>query len=474
MTRRGGRGLLTALCLALAVALTAAPAARANTLADALVAAYRNSNLLDQNRALLRATDEDLVQAQARLLPVINFVTRFLTQSASSPDYRLSFAVSIDLPLIDFGRGAMGVDLAREQILSARAGLIVVEQRTLLQAVGAYLNLHSAIQTVSLRRSNVTLIEEQLRAARERFELGDSTRTDVSIAEARLAAARSALAAAEGDVAVAREDFRFAVGRYPNGGVRPPPSLPRLPASLPAAQARARSHHPAILQAQHQVSAADLVARIARTERMGTVSGNLSVEARRQAAGGFGGSSSSDVTASIGYQVPLYAGGRIRSGERQAVARADAQRAGLHQTVAQVDQAVGQAWAQLAVARARLEASALQIEAAQAAFDAVTAEAELGSRTTLDVLNSEQELLDARASRILAQAALQQAAYVLLESTGQLTVTSLNLGIPVYDVEAYYSNLPRRALQATSPQPSEQGQRLDRIQGRFIGGNAER
>lgn len=462
--------------LMVAVLLPVSPnAARASTLADALVAAYRNSNLLDQNRALLRATDEDLVQAHARLLPVINFVSRFLTNSAGAPDYRLSFAVSIDFPLIDFGRGALGVDLAREQILSARAGLIVVEQRVLLQAIAAYLGLYNARQTVTLQRSNVSLIEEQLRAARERFELGASTRTDVAIAEARLAAARSALAAAEGDVAVAREDFRFAVGRYPNGALRAPPRLPSLPASLEAAQARARSHHPAILQAQHQVSAADLATRITRTERFGSVSGNLSLEARRQATGPLGGATSSDVTASLGYQVPLYAGGRLNSAERQSIARAEAQRAALHQTVAQVNQAVGQAWAQLSVARARLEASTLQIEAAQAALDAVTAEAELGSLTTLDVLNSEQELQDARASRMLAGVALQQAAYVLLESTGQLTVSSLNLGIPVYDVAAYYDSL-RRPRQGSRPaaQPSAQGQRLDRIQGRFTGTNAER
>src|SRR5690606_7890222 len=144
--------------------------ARAESLADTLVSAYRNSHLLDQNRALLRATDEDLTQAHARLPPVANFVTRFLTPSTRTPDYRLSFGVTLDFPLIDFGRGRLGVDLAREQILSARAGLVVVEQRVLLNAVATYLNLHSAIETLALRRNNVAVIEQQLRAARARFE----------------------------------------------------------------------------------------------------------------------------------------------------------------------------------------------------------------------------------------------------------------------------------------------------------------
>ena len=461
------RAIVAVLALLGALAAPAGQGARAESLADALVAAYRHSNLLDQNRALLRASDEDVIQAEARLLPVINFISSFLTSTSGAPDYRISFGVAIDFPLIDFGRGRLGVDLAREQVLSARAGLIVVEQRVLLNAVAAYVNLHSTRQTVVLRRNNVDVIEQQLRAARQRFELGDSTRTDVAIAEARLAAAQSALAAAEGDAAVAREDYNFAIGRYP-GGLAGPPRLPRLPASLAAAQAHARSHHPAILQAQHQVSAADIATRIARTERLGGVTGSVSLETRNSRVGGLPGSSTTtDITASLGYRVPLYTGGRIAAAERQSVARGEAQRAGLNQTVAQVEQAVGTAWAQLLVARARLEASALQIDAAQAAFDAVSAEAEFGTRTTLDVLDAEQELLDARSSRILAAGALQIAAYVLLEATGQLTVQSLNLGIPTYDVEAYAAGFRRRQGGASDLLPSVQGQRLDRIRGRY-------
>jgi outer membrane protein len=456
------RGLI-ALCLLVLLALPAP--ARAQSLADALVAAYRNSNLLDQNRALLRAADEDVLQAQARILPVINFITNFLTSSSGAPDYRLSFAISISMPLIDFGRGRLGIDLAREQVLSARAGLVVVEQRVLLTAVAAYLNLHSARQVVGLRRNNVEVIERQAQAARERFELGDGTRTDVALAEARLAAARSALAAAEGDAAVAREDYNFAVGRYP-GGLSAPPALPRLPRTLDAAQAHARGHHPAILQAQHQVAAADIVTRITRTERLGTLTGSLSVEARRQQIGVIEGTSS-DLTASLGYQVPLYTGGRLPSAERQTVARAEAQRAALNQTVAQVNAAVAQAWAQLTVARAQLEATGLQIEAAEAALQAVRAEAEFGTRTALDVLDAEQDLLDARTSRLLASTAVQRAAYVLLESTGQLTVQALNLGIPTYDVEAYSAAFRRRQGGASDVAPSIQSQRLDRIRGRW-------
>lgn len=465
MTRRAGRGW-GAVLAAWLVALCLLAPARADTLADALVAAYRASNLLEQNQALLRVADEDVVQAQARLMPVVSFISRFLTSTSGTPDYRISFGVSVDFPLIDFGRGALGVDLAREQVLSARAGLILVEQRVLLNAVAAFINLHSARQTLGLRVNNVALIDQQLNAARQRFELGDTTRTDVILAESRLAAAQAALAAAQGDVAVAREDYNFAVGRYPNGTAGAPPRLPRLPTSLAAAQAHARSHHPAILQAQHQVSAADIGTRIARTERFGSLTGSLGVEGVRTQAGGFQ-TQSGDVTASLSYGVTLYAGGRIASSERQSVARAEAARAGLNQTVAQVDQMVGIAWAQLQVARERLEASALQIAAAESAFQAVSAEAEFGTRTTLDVLDAEQELLDARSARILAAGSLQLAAYVLLDSMGQLTVQSLGLGIVTYDVEAYSAAFRTRQRGSSDVTPSVQGQRLDRIRGRF-------
>jgi len=447
--------------------------AQAETLADTLVAAYRSSNLLEQNRALLRATDEGVVQARAALLPVVNFTTNAMaghTRGGRAPGSSRSLGAGLDLriTLFDFGQGRLGIEAAREQVLSVRAGLIEVEQMVLLGAVEAYLNVVSSRDTVALRRSNLELIRQELRAARERFELGDSTRTDVAIAEARLAAAQSALAAAEGDFNVARESFNLAVGRYP-GALTAAPRLPRLPGALQTALDSSRANHPAILQAQHQVTVADLQVQQARASRLGSVDGSLGVGVNRSR----GVSTASEVTASIGWGVPLYAGGAIASQQRQAIAQQDRQRATLHQTVAQIHQAVAQSWAQLAVARAQLAASATQISAAQSAYEAVRAEAEFGSRTTLDVLNAEQELLDARSNRIMASAQVQLASYALLEAMGQLTVEALNLGIPTYDVEAYSAGFTRwggRVEPATRAAPSEQGQRLDRIMGRAPGG----
>lgn len=438
--------------------------AQAETLADALAQAYRNSNLLEQNRALLRATDEDVVQAASALRPVVEFVASALTNSDGAPAYSVSASLNLSMSLIDFGRGRLQVDAAREQVLATRQALTVVEQSVLGNAARAYLNLYSKLQSVQLARSAVGVINEQLRAAQERFELGDSTRTDVAIAEARLAAARSSLAAAQGDAAVAREEYNLAVGRYPSS-VAAPPGLPRLPASLEAAQDIARRQHPAIIQAQHAVAAADLVAQISGRQRYGTVTGSLSASTSSTDTTLGGHSSSSGVNASVRYAVPIYNAGRLDSAERQAVARGEAQRASLHQTVAVIQQAVAANWSMLQVARARVAAADLQIRASESAYEGIRAEAELGSRTTLDLLNAEQELLDARLARIQASAGVQQTAYGLLESMGQMTVQALNLGIPTYDVEAYADAFATRG--SSAPRVSEQGRSLDRILGRF-------
>jgi len=454
--------------MGLSMVLSVLPA-KADTLADALAAAYRNSNLLDQNRALLRAVDEDVQQAFAAIGPVVEFVSTALISTSSSPNYRLSFGIGASATLFDFGRGRRSIDAVQETVLSTRAGLLVVEQNVLFGAAQAYLALFSDLQSVELQNNSVTVIAEQVRAARERFELGDSTRTDVAIAQARLAAARSALAAAQGNAAVARESYNLSVGQYPHG-LSNPPRLPRIPGSLAAAQDIARRHHPAIAQAQHQVNAADIAVEIARSQRLGSVTGSLSAEHSITGITGLTDTVRSDITATMRYAVPLYNGGRLNSLERQAIARAQAQRAALHQTVAIVQQAVAANWAQLQVARARLAASDLQIEASQSAYDAVSAEVELGSRTALDLLNAEQELLDARSTRILGAAGVQTASYALLNSMGQMTVEALRLGIPTYDVGAYSMGLRREPIEET---PSEQGRRLDRILGRLYRGEGE-
>ncbi|MGY6635279.1 MAG: TolC family outer membrane protein [Alkalilacustris sp.] len=452
------RGLIAGAALIVGAGVLA-PQATAQTLTDTLIAAYRNSNLLEQNRAVLRAADEDVAQAVSALRPVVNFVasTQASTARQQIPmgmgtqrvdDLTASLALSAELTVFDFGRNRLAVEAAEAQVLATRSALIGVEQQVLFRAVAAFMDVRAAAATLQLREANVRLIGQELQAARDRFEVGEITRTDVSIAEARLAGARSQLAAAQGELSVAREVYRAVTGDYP-GQLSAPPALPQLPASLDAAQSVARDRHPDVRRARHEVTAADLNAARAAAVGRGTVSGtlNMRIDDNRRDNSSVG----------LSYSRPIYSGGRNPSLTRQAIARSDAARSGLHQSVVEVIEEVGRAWSNIAVSAARIQASASQIEAAQTAFEGVSQEAELGARTTLDVLNAEQELLDARVELVAAETSRTIAAYGLLASMGLLTVEHLDLGIPIFDPEAYF-NAVRNA-----PMRSPQGEQLDWI-----------
>ena len=178
----------------------------AETLSDALAKAYRNSGLIEQNRAVLRAADEDVATAVSVLRPVLNYTAGVnYSDPALGDNLSASAGLTASMLLYDFGRSQLGVDAAKETVLATRAALVDVENTVLLNAATAYLNVRRSLAFVELRENNVRLLTQQLRATRDRFEVGEVTRTDVSLAEARLAAARSGLAAEQGSLELARE-----------------------------------------------------------------------------------------------------------------------------------------------------------------------------------------------------------------------------------------------------------------------------
>lgn len=435
--------------------------AQAETLADALVSAYKTSHLLDQNQAVLRAADEDAAIAVANLRPVIDFVAQAgwrkynndaVSSSLPVPNFETtssSLAVTGSVVIWAGGRGRLQVQAAQESVLATRSSLINVEQQVLLQAVATYVNLGLAQEIVGLRESNVRVITQEMRAARDRFEVGEITQTDVSQAEAALAAAQATLAAAQGQLMIARENYKAAIGHYPDrlSGLPRPPSTAK---SLGDAKAVAMRSHPSIGQQQHAVKAADLAVKIAATTLGPTLSGEISVN--KDTDTGLGNSG-----IGLAMSQTLYAGGGKSATYRRALAGKDQASAGLLQTTVTVEQTVGQAWANLVVAGASIDATRKQISAAQRAFDGVREEAQLGARTTLDVLTAEQDLLSARVSRLQAEADRYIGVYNLLASMGLLTVDHLKLGIPTYDPEAYYNAVK------DAPAASAQGKRLDRI-----------
>lgn len=439
--------------IGLIVGLVLGPAiSRADTLASALAHAYEHSGLLEQNRALLRAADEGVAQAVAALRPTLSWsaqASHSLHEVAPGSGLNsASLSLMGDLLLFDNGVSKLAVDAQKEAVLGARQGLLNVEQQVLLRAIQAYMNVVRDTEFVTLRQSNVRVLTQEFRASQDRFEVGEVTRTDVSFAEARLAAARSLLAAAEGSLARSVEEFRAAVGRNP--GTLADVSAAPTARTVAAAKAFALRNHPSLLQVQHNVTAAELTIERAESALLPriTLGGRLSIDES--------GDDNGSISISAGS--PIYRGGAIMSGLRQVTAQRDAQRAGLHVASVSIEQGVGNAYANYSVAQAGRQAYEQQVNAAQVAFEGVREEANLGSRTTLDVLNAEQELLDARASLVSARVDEVIASYAILASMGLLTAEHLRLGVQLYDPTSYYEMVKDAPVNT-----SEQGRALDRV-----------
>ena len=260
----------------------------------------------------------------------------------------------------------------------------------------------------------------------------------------------AALAAAEGDYNVAREAYKAAVGDYPANLVRP--NVPPMTAStLDEAIAIAVRTHPLIHQRQREVRVAELNIARARAAMRPSLTGGVTAAVDHDW--------NDSVTATLSLNQTIYSGGALASAMRQAIAAAEADRAELLQSVVTVKQDVANAWTALRVAIASTDASQRQVSASTVAFEGVREEASLGARTTLDVLDAEQDLLDARASLIQAEINQFVAVYSLLATMGLLTVDHLDLGILTYDPEAYYDAVKNAPTRMVSPQ----GEKLDRV-----------
>lgn len=459
------KGLIRSVVLAGSVALFggASAGARAGNLADALIGAYNTSGLLQQNRALLRAADEDVAIAVAAMRPVINWTITaqraytdrvFNSIPRVTDDSTFFTGLQLDQLLYDGGATRLAKQAAQETVLAARQTLLALEQQVLLAAVGSYVNVLVRAENVRLRQNNLRVLQEELRAAQDRFEVGEVTRTDVSLAESRVANARSGLASARGELVNAKAQYLNVVGED-IGTLGGQPSLPSAPASLQEAEALAVRNHPEILSAQHQVSAAELTVRQAATA-YGPVAGF------RASVGVTENSGNSDysrnATVSLNLQQNIYRGGELAARHRRAMAQRDSARANLLNVTDNVIQDVSDAFVRLQVAQARLVATQEQVRASQVAFDGIREEAKLGARTTLDVLTAEQELLNALTLRISAQGEQSVAAYQLLAAQGLLTAERLGLPVQIYDPTLYYN-----MVKDAPARLSKRGKDLDRV-----------
>lgn len=445
--------------LGIAAATTiAAGTVSAQSLTDALIGAYRHSDRLKSEQAYLRSLDEGVAQALSSTRPQLS--ARFSSSATYSEvlpplatdnwTYSTILTLSAEMTVWDGGANQLAKEVAKETVLSARLSLVDVEQQILLQALQAYMDMHRDSQFLALAENNRVVIARQVQAAKDRYEVGEVRRTDVSQAEARLAGATSNLALRQGTLEISREAYHVATGAYP-GVLVPPPPLPGLPATLEDAKALAKRNHPAIKRAQHLVKIAELNVQRAEASMkpLFKVSGNVGLNAD-QAKG-------DTLSLALTGTMPLYTGGRLISVHRQSQELVSRARHDVQQTGLLVAQQVTAQWAQLQIARASIIARKEEVRASRVTLRGMREEARLGARTTLDVLDAEREMLTAETNLVAAQRDEYVAVYSLLSSMGLMTVKHLRLGIASYDPQKNYDKV------SDAPGPTERQKMLDKI-----------
>ena len=403
-----------------------------DTLTGAMVSAYNTSGLLEQNRAVLRAADEDVASAASQLAPIVSWASTVSHNDrnvSDSFDTSASISLLADFTLYDGGKRSLGLEGAKFSVFATRSSLINIEQNVLFEAVKAYLGVIRETENVSLRDGNLSVISEELRAANDRFEVGEITKTDVALAEARLAASNSALAFAKGSYEQAIAGYITAIGRKPNF-LEYPSFIPEVPNSLENAIAIALAEHPLIDELKNLVKVTEINSKIADLSTSFTVSLGSSVSLDED------GETSGDL--SVRASGPIFSGGKLYSSSRKQTALNEQVLARLYTSKISIEQNVTNAYSLLEVAKAAKLAAEEQIRATEVALKGVKEEAILGARTTLDVLNAEQELLDSRVQLISAKVDEHLSLYRLLLRIGRLNSDYLNLPVRKYDVKKYY------------------------------------
>lgn len=436
--------LFNSCILAIGVTVGSLSPSIATTLTDALIQAYQTNPSLKVGQSGLRATDEAVKQAKGALLPTVSgniSVDRNFNGSNGTEARTNGASITTTVPIYAGGTGKLAIEKARYNVLATRQSLKATEQTVLLDAVTAYMDVRRDQKNVQLAINSVKVLEEEVRAARERFEVGEVTRTDVSQAESRLAASESSLELNRAALKRSINAYKATVGTYPKN-LRTPPASPKSPNTANAAESIAIAKHPSLLQQQFLVNAAESDVQIARGNKLPTVSGRLTSSISND---NFDNFSSNGETKSnqvgIDYDQTFYRGGRLNSAERQALATLDQQKAQLQLIGLQIRQNVQSAYATWLASKATITARQKQVRAAKIAFEGTSEEAKLGARTTLDALNAEQELLQARSDLTAAIRDEYVNSYTLLATMGLLTVEHLNLGIPSYNPDVNYTKV---------------------------------
>lgn len=429
----------------------------AETLREAIALAYRTNPSLLAQRANQRALDESIVQARAGLRPTVDVTvsgnyTRTDSPVVGTPPFQTggvvesdsaSATIGIGQNLWTGGRIGHGITVAEANIMAGRENLRDTEQSVLALVIQAYADVIRDTDILAIREANLSVLQRQLEEASARFEVGEITRTDVAQSEARLAQSEADLANARAQLSVSRAAYAAVVGQSP-GDLAPMPVLPGVPTDFDSALDVALIDNPGIRSATYSLRAAEANVAAAKAEFLPSL----------RATASYGGSSEFDrlgdlgdntrLTAGATLSVPLFTGGLNASRVAQALERANAAQIAVEGESRNTLQAVSSAYAQSISARATLQAGQEAVRAATVAAEGVRQEAQVGLRTTLDVLNQELELRNAEVTLASARRNEYVAQANLLAAMGRLEGQDLDPTLTAYDPNANYQRVRNR------------------------------
>jgi outer membrane protein len=426
----------------------------ADTIEAALVRAYQNNPQLNAQRASVRSTDENVPQALSGYRPKVNLTASAGTQytdtnstQGGSPtaivrteihgvDPPRAAALNVTQTLYNGGVTGNKTRAAESQVSGAREALRVLEQTVLLSAATIYMDYLRDAAIVEVQKSNTRVLEQTLKQTRDRFNVGEVTRTDVAQSEAQLAAGKTQQLTAESNLTTTRSNFRRIIGNEPEQLAPGSPVDRFLPGTLPGAVELSLVQNPSVTAAMFGIDVNFLQVKVAEGALLPTLTVQASVQQSYEQTmtvyRSFGASAIAQLS------VPVYQGGAEYSLIRQSKETLAQQRLVLEQTRDQTRANTVTAWGQLVAGRAQVASAQSQVTASEIALNGVREEAKAGQRTTLDVLNAQQALVNARVALVTAQHDRVVASYAVLNSVGRLSPQVLNLPTSVYDPSVHY------------------------------------
>lgn len=453
-----GVKLVTGAAAAVLLSAFVGPApALADTIEAALVRAYQSNPQLNAQRATVRATDENVPQALSGYRPKVALTasagyqytdsnltfggspTQVLRSEVHGTDPPRSAGLTISQTLYNGNQTANKTRAAESQVSGAREGLRVLEQTILLAAATIYMDYLRDAAIVEVQRSNVRVLEQTLKQTRDRFNVGEVTRTDVAQSEAQLAAGKTQLLAAEATLTTTKANFRRIVGNEPEALAPGSPVDRFLPGTLPGAVELSLIENPNVTAAMYGIDVNYLQVKVNEGALLPTVTMQASVqqayEQQLQTYRSFGASAIAQLS------VPIFQGGAEYSLIRQSKETLAQQRLVLEQTRDQTRANTVTVWGQLVAGKAQVASAQSQVTASEIALNGVREEAKAGQRTTLDVLNAQQALVNARVALVTAQHDRVVASYGVLSAVGRLSPQVLNLPTNVYDPSVHYQQV---------------------------------